>query len=123
VAPAAGPHAADRLEQGRIIEDEEIKASLANAEPYEEWLESAQYNIKDLDVVEPELAQLPVETTTLLDRQQAFGYTQEDISKFLEPMGAMAMTRSDRWAPIRRLPCSRASRVCSTITSSRTSRR
>jgi glutamate synthase (NADPH/NADH) large chain len=48
---------------------------------------SAQYNIKDLDVVEPELAQLPVETTTLLDRQQAFGYTQEDISKFLEPMG------------------------------------
>jgi len=65
----------------------EIKASLANAEPYEEWLESAQYNIKDLDVVEPELAQLPVETTTLLDRQQAFGYTQEDVSKFLEPMG------------------------------------
>ncbi|NOW45627.1 glutamate synthase (NADPH/NADH) large chain [Novosphingobium sp. SG751A] len=75
------------FEQGRIIEDEEIKASLANAEPYEEWLESAQYNIKDLDVVEPELAQLPVETTTLLDRQQAFGYTQEDVSKFLEPMG------------------------------------
>jgi len=76
--------------EGRIIEDEEIKASLANAEPYEEWLEAAQYNLKDLDVVEPELAQLPVETTSLLDRQQAFGYTQEDVNKFLEPMGVLA---------------------------------
>ncbi|RVU04243.1 glutamate synthase large subunit [Novosphingobium umbonatum] len=75
------------FDQGRIIEDEEIKASLANAEPYEEWLEQAQYNLKDLEVVEPELAQLPVDTTSLLDRQQAFGYTQEDVSKFLEPMG------------------------------------
>lgn len=74
--------------EGRIIEDEEIKAQLASAEPYEEWLEAAQYNLKELDVVEPELAALPVETTTLLDRQQAFGYTQEDVNKFLEPMAA-----------------------------------
>ncbi len=74
------------LEEGRIIEDEEIKATLAGAEPYEEWLEAAQYKLKDLDVVEPEHAQLAVETTSLLDRQQAFGYTQEDISRFLEPM-------------------------------------
>ena len=73
--------------EGRIIEDEEIKASLAAAEPYESWLEAAQYKLKDLDLIEPELAQLPVETTSLLDRQQAFGYTQEDIAKFLEPMG------------------------------------
>ncbi len=72
--------------EGRIIEDEEIKAQLAKAEPYAEWLEAAQYNLKDLSVVEPELAQLAIETTTLLDRQQAFGYTQEDIGKFLEPM-------------------------------------
>lgn len=74
------------MEQGKIIEDEEIKAELAAAEPYEEWLEQAQYKLKELDVIEPELAALPVETTSLLDRQQAFGYTQEDISKFLEPM-------------------------------------
>ena len=79
------------LEEGRIIEDEEIKATLAGAEPYEEWLEAAQYKLKDLDVVEPELAQLPAETASvransLLERQQAFGYTQEDLSKFLEPM-------------------------------------
>jgi glutamate synthase (NADPH/NADH) large chain len=75
------------LEEGRIIEDEEIKAQLSAEQPYEEWLEQAQYKLKDLEVVEPELAQLPVETTSLLDRQQAFGYTQEDLSRFLEPMG------------------------------------
>ncbi len=74
------------LEEGRIIEDEELKAQLAGAEPYEEWLRAAQYKLKDLEVVEPELAQIPEETTTLLDRQQAFGYTQEDLSRFLEPM-------------------------------------
>ena len=72
--------------QGRIIEDEELKAQLAGAEPYEDWLHAAQYKLKDLEVVEPELAQVPEETTTLLDRQQAFGYTQEDLSRFLEPM-------------------------------------
>ncbi|MEY4238239.1 MAG: glutamate synthase large subunit [Pseudomonadota bacterium] len=74
------------FDQGRIIEDEELKASLAAAEPYEDWLEAAQYKLKDLEVVEPELAALPREGTTLLDRQQAFGYTQEDLSRFLEPM-------------------------------------
>jgi glutamate synthase (NADPH/NADH) large chain len=74
------------FEQGRIIEDEELKAQLAAEQPYEEWLEAAQYKLKDLEVVEPEKAQLAVETTSLLDRQQAFGYTQEDLSKFLEPM-------------------------------------
>ncbi len=72
--------------EGRIIEDEELKAQLSGAEPYEEWLEAAQYKLKDLEVVESELAQLPMETTSLLDRQQAFGYTQEDVSRFLEPM-------------------------------------
>ena len=78
------------FDQGRIIEDEELKASLAAAEPYEDWLEAAQYKLKDLEVVEPELAALPQETTTLLDRQQAFGYTQEDLSRFLEPMAQNA---------------------------------
>ena len=72
--------------QGRIIEDEELKAQLAGAEPYEQWLQAAQYKLKDLEVVEPELAQVPVDKTSLLDRQQAFGYTQEDLSRFLEPM-------------------------------------
>ncbi|MGB7654053.1 MAG: glutamate synthase large subunit [Novosphingobium sp.] len=76
--------------QGRIIEDEELKAQLSAAEPYEDWLEQAQYKLKDLDLIEPELAALPVDETTLLDRQQAFGYTQEDLSRFLEPMAVNA---------------------------------
>ena len=78
------------FDEGRIIEDEEIKASLAEEEPYEKWLEKAQYNLADLDVIEPELAELPAATGTLLDRQQAFGYTQEDTQRFLEPMAMNA---------------------------------
>jgi len=78
------------FDQGRIIEDEELKTQLAGEAPYQDWLDKAQYMLKDLDVIEPELAALPVTTTTLLDRQQAFGYTQEDISRFLEPMAQEA---------------------------------
>jgi glutamate synthase (NADPH/NADH) large chain len=74
------------LEEGRIIEDEEIKAQLAGEQPYDEWLAAAQYKLKDLEDVaaaEPVLANDP---SVLLDRQQAFGFTQEDTAKFLEPM-------------------------------------
>ncbi|AOR77594.1 glutamate synthase large subunit [Novosphingobium resinovorum] len=78
------------FEEGRIIEDEEIKTKLAEAEPYEEWLDRTQYKLADLDVIEPELAELPKPTGTLLDRQQAFGYTQEDTTRFLEPMAVNA---------------------------------
>lgn len=74
------------LEQGRIIHDEELKAELSKAKPYAEWLDQAQYKLEDLDAVETDAAHVPVEKTELLDRQQAFGYTQEDVYKFLEPM-------------------------------------
>ena len=75
------------LEQGRIIEDEELKADLANAQPYDEWLEKAQYNLKDLEAIETDVEAVRASDETLLNRQQAFGYTQEDVSRFLEPMG------------------------------------
>ncbi|VWX53200.1 glutamate synthase large subunit [Novosphingobium sp. 9U] len=78
------------FEQGRIIEDEELKAQLAAEEPYQQWLDQAQYKLEDLDVIDPELTELPQPTGTLLDRQQAFGYTQEDVSRFLEPMAVNA---------------------------------
>jgi glutamate synthase (NADPH/NADH) large chain len=74
------------LEQGRIIEDDELKADLANAHPYAEWLHQAQYKLGDITEVVPELEAIPAEADTLLQRQQAFGYTQEDITRFLEPM-------------------------------------
>jgi glutamate synthase (NADPH/NADH) large chain len=75
------------LEQGRIVEDEELKRTLAEAEPYEEWLKQTQYKLEEMS----DLPDAPVpapsnDPTTLLDRQQAFGYTQEDIQFFLEPM-------------------------------------
>ena len=73
------------MEQGRIIDDKELKESLASARPYAEWL--SRINIK-LDGLEaPAQASAPECAATMLDRQQAFGYTQEDIKFILEPMG------------------------------------
>src|SRR5579862_259802 len=77
------------MEQGRIIEDEEIKADLASAHPYAEWLDAAQYKLKDLDDVTVDEPVLANDQRDLLDRQQAFGYTQEDVMKILEPMAVV----------------------------------
>ena len=74
------------LEQGRIIEDEELKADLAAEHPYAEWLDLAQYKLKDLEAIETDEDAVQEHDVSLLDRQQAFGYTQEDIGRFLEPM-------------------------------------
>ncbi|MBL8837933.1 MAG: glutamate synthase large subunit, partial [Alphaproteobacteria bacterium] len=75
------------LEQGRIVEDEELKRTLAEAEPYEEWLKETQYKLEDIGELENGQPAPPAnDPSTLLDRQQAFGYTQEDIQFFLEPM-------------------------------------
>ncbi|MBX3682650.1 MAG: glutamate synthase subunit alpha [Thauera sp.] len=76
------------MEQGRIIGDQEIKESLAHARPYADWLR--RINIK-LDTLEApavlDTAAADERVAPLLDRQQAFGYTQEDIKFILEPMG------------------------------------
>ena len=77
------------LEQGRIIEDEEIKASLASAAPYARWLEATQYKLEELPAAADPTA-IANDGEQLLHRQQAFGYTQEDVSKFLEPMARLA---------------------------------
>jgi glutamate synthase (NADPH/NADH) large chain len=71
------------LEQGRIIDDAEIKAELANKAPYQQWLNETQIQVEKLP---PEVAAMPPDSQTLLDRQQAFGYTQEDIKFILKPM-------------------------------------
>jgi glutamate synthase (NADPH) large chain len=73
------------LEEGRIIEDDEIKAQLSDAAPYADWLEATQYKLEDLPNGDPAPA-LANDPGALLDRQQAFGFTQEDVTKFLEPM-------------------------------------
>ncbi len=70
------------LEQGRIIDDVELKNSLSSAKPYREWIEKSRYFLADLPAVD---AKQPL-TESLLDLQQAFGYTQEDIKFQLQPM-------------------------------------
>ena len=75
------------LEEGRIIDDEEIKRKLAGAHPYAEWLKATQFKLEDLpESSDQNGTPRPNDLSALLQNQQAFGYTQEDISFFLEPM-------------------------------------
>ncbi|MCG6965879.1 MAG: glutamate synthase large subunit [Chromatiaceae bacterium] len=71
------------MEQGRIIDDEEIKADLSKARPYREWLKKVQIALHDLPSV---VGAMSPDPETLLDRQQSFGYTQEDVKFLLTPM-------------------------------------
>ncbi|WP_428484065.1 glutamate synthase large subunit [Rhodopila sp.] len=76
------------LEEGRIIDDAEIKQKLAREHPYAEWLKQTQFKLEDLPESEERRAlPRPNDTEALLHHQQAFGYTQEDLQFFLEPMG------------------------------------
>jgi len=69
--------------QGRIIDDEEIKRTVATQRPYREWLDEYLVHIDDLPAA-PELPQ--PDPDTLLQRQVAFGYTFEDERRILTPM-------------------------------------
>ena len=71
------------LEEGRIISDDEVKARLSNAHPYRELLNRGQLRVEALPHVEPSQ---PKTNIPLLDRQQAFGYTQESWKFLLAPM-------------------------------------
>jgi glutamate synthase (NADPH/NADH) large chain len=71
------------LTEGRIISDDEVKTKLATSHPYAEWVKRTQIVLEDLNLVE---ARAPRTDVSLLDRQQAFGYTQEDLSLLLLPM-------------------------------------
>ena len=75
------------LEEGRIIDDAEIKTKLAREHPYADWLKETQFKLEDLpDGAERRALPRPNDMEALLEQQQAFGYTQEDIQFFLEPM-------------------------------------
>ena len=72
------------LDQGRIINDAELKDTLALTKPYQDWLSRINIKLDDLPLpknVAPSVCSVP-----LLDRQQAFGYSQEDLKFILEPM-------------------------------------
>ena len=73
------------LEKGRIIDDKELKDSLASARPYAEWIERIRVK---LDEVESDKTTPIKSKVRLLDRQQAFAYTQEDLKFIMQPMAA-----------------------------------
>jgi glutamate synthase (NADPH/NADH) large chain len=74
------------LEQGRIVEDEEIKRDLVESEPYADWLADTQFKLEELHELADAQHDDAAPTASLLDRQQSYGYTQEDIQFFLTPM-------------------------------------
>ncbi len=69
------------LEQHRLIDDAEIKASLADEQPYSEWLER-QLHMDDL----PERAHVVHSHSSVLRRHQMFGYTHEEVKTIIAPM-------------------------------------
>ena len=71
--------------QGRIIDDEEIKSALAAECPYQEWLDAHVVNLRDLPDG-PYASQ--TDHKSLVRRQRAFGYTEEDLRLLIGPMSA-----------------------------------
>ena len=76
------------LEQGRIITDEELKRKYASAQPYQKWLEENHVLLKNLP--EPPHVRRP-DHHTVLQRQQIFGYTFEDLRLIIGPMARDGM--------------------------------
>ena len=82
------------LEQGRMIDDEELKAGLANSKPYKQWIENLRIKLDDVAFAERRLGEAEAlaesrrltDKASLLDRQQAFGFTQEDLKFLIAPM-------------------------------------
>jgi glutamate synthase (ferredoxin) len=70
-------------EQGRIVDDEEIKHQFASERPYRQWLDEYMVHLDDIPAA-PEVPQ--PDHKTLLERQIAFGYTHEDVRMILTPM-------------------------------------
>ena len=83
------------LEQGRIISDDEVKADICSRQPYGEWLNKHKIQLGDLAV--PEQLRPLSKELSLIKRQKAFGYSQEDLTVILkqmvgtgkEPLGSM----------------------------------
>ena len=74
------------MEQGRIIDDAELKHSLSSAKPYREWIDRSRIHLSEL----PDASSDVRSSASLLDRQQAFNYSQEDIKFLIQPMAASA---------------------------------
>lgn len=73
------------LQQGRLIPDDEIKAELSKSHPYREWLDRTQIVLEDMAESPAKAAR---SNLSLLERQQTFGYSQEDLNILMTPMAA-----------------------------------
>ena len=85
--------------QGRIVSDEEIKAELAAEQPYQEWLDDGLFHLDDLP--QGPYVRMPHHRVVL--RQQAFGYTYEELNLLVAPMartGAEALGSMGTDTPI-----------------------
>jgi len=71
------------LEKGRIVDDKELKETLAHHRPYAEWIDRIRVKLDEVDTDRQQPERSPV---SLLDRQQAFAYTQEDLKFLMAPM-------------------------------------
>ncbi|HET8599358.1 MAG TPA: glutamate synthase large subunit [Segeticoccus sp.] len=69
---------------GRLVSDEEVKASLAAEHPYQEWLREGLIELADL----PEREHVVHTPSSVTRRQQTFGYTSEELRVLLRPMAA-----------------------------------
>ena len=107
-------------EQKRLITDEEVKKQLAARQPYAQWLKENQIT---LDHLPSPTHVLPTNHDTILMRQRAFGYTDEDLKTILSSRGSAAKSPSARWASTRRWRAYPTSRKCCSVISSRPSRR
>ena len=104
---------------GRIVSDDEIKGTLAAEQSYGEWLHAGLLDIKTLPARTP--AQPNHES--VVRRQIAFGYTEEDLRVLLTPMAASGQEPLGSMGTDTPAPYCRSGPDCSTTSSSNSSRR
>ncbi len=75
------------MEEGRIVNDEEIKEEIAKRHPYKKWLDKNIVHLRDIPYND---CPLFLNEATLEKRKAVFGYTQEDINTIILPMGKNA---------------------------------
>jgi len=107
------------MQAGRIVDDVELKKQLATARPYRKWIEKSRYFLDDL----PAVAGKPALEASLLDTQQAFGYTQEDLKFILAPMASAGEEATGSMGNDAALPCCPTRARCSTTISTSCLRR
>ena len=77
------------MEQGRIIDDIELKDAVSKAKPYKSWIDAVRVKLDEVDLSKKDIGDEKAHirpAAKLLDRQQAFGYSQEDLKYLMAPM-------------------------------------